>query len=715
MVKPTSTIAQKNEAILSGLEEISAENVALRQELQTRRLFPQVCNRLSLSDDIEELRETTLEGMKVLFPLCFCGLRLFLDDLGRESLPDDEYAEAVNGLIGFPDKTGKITLVDLDGPRLGRFLPDVVRLAAQSMADKVLLVPIRIHNQVNGSIDLFMSRQSGVDSVTDELVQLLSTQIGIAVENIIAKKQIAERDLESRILLASSSAIASNLDINVVIRTVCKQLRKVIEFNDVGVSRYDLVSMTYRILACDGDLVQAIPNFKLDSEKDFPLKDGLHDLLFHSNGPVIFDYASLKALNKPQTNVSLAAGMRSVAGVRLVHNHTIIGALILTSNKDDAFSDKDLDLINRLSHHLATAVSNAVAHHELKKSLEEVKNYKDQLQHENIYLQQQVQTGFSLQDIVGNSVAMQKVYNSLSQVSFTNSTVLILGETGTGKELIARAIHNSSARGGKLLVKVNCATLPAALIESELFGHERGSFTGAIDRRIGKFELANNGTLFLDEIGELPLDLQVKLLRAIQEREIERIGGKHSIQIDVRIIAATNRDLAAEVREGRFRSDLYYRLNVFPVLLPALRERKEDIPDLARHFAAKFTHNNGRAPIKISNGALKELLSYSWPGNVRELEHQIERSVILADEAIIRHFELPTLNNSTTRLSSTIAFKTYEQNVRDHIVAVLNYCGGKIYGPGGAAQLLNLKVGTLNSKIRKLGISREDIIIQQFD
>lgn len=715
MFEPTASINQKNEIIVSSPGEVSAENDSLMRELKTIRLFQQVCNRLLLANDIKELREATLETMQALFPTFFCGLRFFGIDLSRESLSTDDYARVANEMIGFPDKARNMTLVNLDKPRLDRFAPGGVPIDAQSNAVKVLLFPILIRNQIIGSIDLFLSKQLSVDSTTNVLTQLLSSQIGVAVENILAKKENAKRDLERDVLLASSSAIASNLDINVVIRTVCQHLKKVIDFNDIGVSRYDLTSMTYRILACDGDLVQAIPNFKLDSDKDFALKDGLHDVLFHSKEPIIFDYECLKALNKPQTNVSLAAGMRSVAGVRLVHNHKTIGALILTSNKDDAFSDKDLDLITRLSHHLATALSNAVAHQELTKSLEEIKKYKDQLQQENLYLHQQVQTGFSFKDIVGNGAAMQKVYNSLSQVSFTNSTVLILGETGTGKELIARAIHNSSARGDKLLVKVNCATLPAALIESELFGHERGSFTGAVDRRIGKFELANEGTLFLDEIGELPLDLQVKLLRAIQEREIERIGGKQCIKVDVRIIAATNRDLAVEVREGRFRSDLYYRLNVFPLLLPPLRERKEDIPDLARHFAAKFSRNTAKGAVKISSGALKELLSYSWPGNVRELEHQIERSVILADESVIRHFELPTLSNSTSRLSSAISFKTYEQNVRDHIIAVLNYCGGKIYGPGGAAQLLNLKVGTLNSKIRKLGINREDIIIQQFE
>ncbi|GGM95973.1 hypothetical protein GCM10010967_31860 [Dyadobacter beijingensis] len=313
-------------------------------------------------------------------------------------------------------------------------------------------------------------------------------------------------------------------------------------------------------------------------------------------------------------------------------------------------------------------------------------------------------------EIIGNGREMQKVFRALSQVSFTNSTVLLLGETGTGKELVARAIHLASGRRNKPMVRVNCAALPATLIESELFGHERGSFTGAMERRIGKFELAHNSTLFLDEIGEMPADLQVKLLRAIQEREIERIGGTMSIKVDVRIIAATNRDLETEVREGRFRSDLYYRLNVFPITLPPLRDRRDDIPALASHFVTHYAKANGRNITRISGSAMKELLAYPWPGNVRELEHLIERSVLMATENVIRHITLPVAKPGHT---SEIYFKTHAENERDHIIAILNKCNGKVYGPGGAAQILQLKVGTLNSKIKKLGITREQIISLQ--
>jgi transcriptional regulator with GAF, ATPase, and Fis domain len=285
--------------------------------------------------------------------------------------------------------------------------------------------------------------------------------------------------------------------------------------------------------------------------------------------------------------------------------------------------------------------------------------------------------------------------------------VLILGETGTGKELVARAIHNASPRKDKFMIKVNCAALPANLVESELFGHEKGSFTGAVERRIGKFELANDSTLFLDEIGEMPLELQVKLLRAIQEREIERVGGKSVIKTNVRIIAATNRNLRKEVEAGKFRSDLFYRLNVFPIHLPPLRDRKEDLPMLASHFISQQTQRSGKKIANISQRALETLMRYDWPGNVRELEHLIERSVLMTTGPTIKEIPLPTdLDTGFLDLGQGSTLKTLDELERDHILVVLKKCGHKIGGPGGAAELLRLPATTLHSKIKKLGIKK---------
>jgi transcriptional regulator with GAF, ATPase, and Fis domain len=350
---------------------------------------------------------------------------------------------------------------------------------------------------------------------------------------------------------------------------------------------------------------------------------------------------------------------------------------------------------------ISVAISNILAN-------DQVLTYKQLLEVENAHLKEQIKTIYNFHDIIGNGAAMQKVYHLMSLVAESNSTVLLLGETGTGKELIARAIHSASARKDKLMVKVNCAALPANLIESELFGHERGSFTGAIDRRIGKFELANNSTLFLDEIGEMPLDMQVKLLRVIQERELERVGGRNTIAVNVRIIAATNRNPEEEVNAGKFRSDLYYRLNVFPITLPPLRERLEDIEPLAYFFLDRYSRNTGRKVTSISAKVIKELKGYQWPGNVRELEHLIERSILLTSDTVLKEIQLPGSRDKGKETSSDLSNKTLNDIERSYIIQVLIRCHGKIAGADGAAAFLELPSTTLHSKMKKLSISKKD-------
>jgi len=300
--------------------------------------------------------------------------------------------------------------------------------------------------------------------------------------------------------------------------------------------------------------------------------------------------------------------------------------------------------------------------------------------------------------IIGSSEPMQKVYELMSLVAPSNATVLICGETGTGKELIARGIHEASARREKVMVKVNCAALPSHLIESELFGYERGAFTGAFERRAGKFELADKGIIFLDEIGELPLGLQVKLLRVVQEREFERLGGKVTIKVDVRIIAATNRDLLSEVGAGRFRSDLFHRLNVFPILLPPLRERWEDIAQLAHYFLDRYNKTHSCNITGISASTMRQLSTYDWPGNVRELENMIERSALLSGSGVLNKVYLPD--------RKAPAATTLVEVEKQHILEIIRRCRGKIAGKGGAAELLDIPASTLNSKMKKLGITR---------
>ena len=324
----------------------------------------------------------------------------------------------------------------------------------------------------------------------------------------------------------------------------------------------------------------------------------------------------------------------------------------------------------------------------------------------NLYLRDEIQAEHDFEEMVGASAALRAVLREVETVASTQATVLVTGETGTGKELIARALHNRSARQAKPLIKLNCATIPANLAESELFGHEKGAFTGALARKLGRFELANGGTLFLDEVGELPLDLQAKLLRVLQEGEFERVGGSQTLKTDVRVIAATNRDLEQRCREGQFRPDLYYRLNVFPIQSPALRDRREDIPLLVRHFVQKYAASLGKTIETVPLATLARLQAYSWPGNVRELQHVIERAVIVSRGATLEFGDWlrePTAETGAGKASVT----TLEEMEREHILKTLEIAGWRVSGENGAARLLGLKATTLEARMKKLGIERK--------
>ncbi|WP_375444540.1 sigma-54-dependent transcriptional regulator [uncultured Fibrella sp.] len=339
----------------------------------------------------------------------------------------------------------------------------------------------------------------------------------------------------------------------------------------------------------------------------------------------------------------------------------------------------------------------------LAKALAEVEQLKNQLQAENTYLREELKQTTNFEEIVSQSKAFGKVLRQVEQVAPTNTSVLILGESGTGKELLARAVHNRSGRKNKTLVKINCAALPATLIESELFGHEKGAFTGAMTQKIGRFELADGGTIFLDEIGEMPIDLQSKLLRVLQEGEFERVGGTKTLKVNVRVIAATNRDLEKESEEGRFREDLYYRLNVFPIQSLPLRDRKDDIPLLVRHFCVKHGPNIGRQIEVIPQDVLDSLMDYHWPGNIRELENVIERSLIISSGRKLELGDWLRRKNTVPKKAGLISMEECERN---HIIAVLEHTRWKVSGDNGAAKILDMIPTTLDSRMKKLGIKR---------
>jgi formate hydrogenlyase transcriptional activator len=379
-----------------------------------------------------------------------------------------------------------------------------------------------------------------------------------------------------------------------------------------------------------------------------------------------------------------------------------VGAININSLQTHAFDEDELRLLAIVSAHLETAINNAQQAEALRAALAEVERLKNRLQAENVYLQEELTRAHHCDEIVGRSRTLQAVLERAARVAPTDATVLIQGETGTGKELIARAIHQRSRSRERPLVQVNCAALPAGLVESELFGHEKGAFTGAVTRKVGRFELADGGTLFLDELGELPLELQAKLLRVLQEGEFERVGGTQTITAHVRVIAATNRDLAAAVQAGSFRADLFYRLNVFPLTLPPLRERKDDIPLLVQCFLARVAKKLGKTLTGLSEASMARVMRYAWPGNVRELHNVLERAAILARGPLV---EIEEALEPRLQASGHARPAASLQDVeRAHILRVLEETNGVIEGPRGAARILGLHPNTLRFRLQKLGI-----------
>ncbi|MGH8186180.1 MAG: sigma-54-dependent Fis family transcriptional regulator, partial [Steroidobacteraceae bacterium] len=391
-------------------------------------------------------------------------------------------------------------------------------------------------------------------------------------------------------------------------------------------------------------------------------------------------------------------GVRSACSVPLATAQGVLGTLDLAAFAPDAFSPEHFRLLTRVAGQIAIAVSNAV-------SYERIEALNAQLAREKLYLQDEIRSEQLFEDIIGRSPALRRVLREIETVAPTDSTVLISGETGSGKELVARAIHQLSSRREHAFVKLNCAAIPTGLLESELFGHEKGAFTGAINQRIGRFELANRGTVFLDEVGEIPLELQPKLLRVLQEREFERLGSARTLKTDARLIAATNRDLGALADEQKFRQDLFYRLNVFPIHVPPLRERREDIPTLVRHFAQQFARRMKKSIETIPAETMDLLTAYEWPGNIRELQNLIERAVILSPGPAL-DVPVMALNRRSAPPVREAASQTLEESDRRHILAALESSRWVIAGANGAAARLGMKRSTLQFRMRKLGIVR---------
>ncbi len=505
--------------------------------------------------------------------------------------------------------------------------------------------------------------------------------------------QLELRYKERMALLEISSAIIANLDRQSFFNALAQSLRKILPFDRTTLTLYDPERDILKVVALEG-LMPVQPFGGVGWEINRP---GSHFGWVLDHRQYLLRHDLAKELVFSTEEKILTEGIHSYIAVPLMGKGKPLGTLTVASQAANRYSEDDALFLLEVAGQVALAIENVLAY-------EEIAELKARLEQENIYLREEIKTEYNFEEIVGQGPAIRKVLKAIETVAPTEATVLILGETGTGKELVARAVHNLIPPKDKPLVKVNCAALPATLIESELFGHEKGAFTGALCRKIGRFELANHGTIFLDEIGDLPLDLQAKLLRVLQEGEFERVGGSYTLKINVRVIAATNRDLEIAVQEGKFRVDLYYRLNVFPIRVPALRERTGDIQLLIEHFVSKYSKKMGKKIEAIPQTTIDTLMAYSWPGNVRELENVIERAVIISQGSQLEvgdWLPKPAIAPNRPRIM------TLEERERQQILETLQLTGWLVSGEKGAATLLGLRPTTLEARMKKLGIHRK--------
>jgi formate hydrogenlyase transcriptional activator len=575
--------------------------------------------------------------------------------------------------------------------------PRMVAFLREKGFQSVCFLPLTTAHRRIGSIGVASKRADAYCQEEVRFLSLVADQVALAIDDALnfQASQIAQTALQHKndrlkLLLEVNNTIVSNLELRDLLRAISASLRSVMQCDGVGVALPDGESKQLLVYALD------FPNSKGQIREETLVainEDSPGARVFRTGEPVSILCRESDGVDP----LAEAEGVQSVCHIPLVSRKRTLGLLSLARLAPVPFSSRDLEFLTLVANQVAIAVENAIAYHEIAE-------LKDRLAQEKVYLEDEIRSELNFEEIVGRSSALRSLLQEIETVAPTDSTVLIYGETGTGKELIARAIHNLSARNKNAFVKLNCAAIPTGLLESEMFGHEKGAFTGAVAQRIGRFELANHGTVFLDEIGEIPLELQPKLLRVLQEREFERLGSSRTLRTDARLIAATNRDLTAMVEERKFRADLFYRLNVFPVHVPPLRERQDDIPLLVRHFVQQFARRMSKVVDTIPTETMNVLVRYHWPGNIRELQNLVERAVILSTGPILK---VP-LNDLQVQSAPAAARKieTMEEAERRHILDALDASEWVISGANGAAASLGLKRSTLQARMEKLGIRR---------
>jgi|SRR5579883_530818 formate hydrogenlyase transcriptional activator len=603
-------------------------------------------------------------------------------------------------------------------PRYPEFMQKMQAAGVHSSA----ILPLTTAHHRLGTLVFGRFVPQGISELEIQFMKRVASQVAVAVDNALNfeaaeayQKQLARERDRLQVLLDINNLLVSTRDPAAVFKGIVSSLKPVLQHDYTSLALLDSSSGLLKIHALD------LPgNFPVQkAELTVPLEGSPSGQCFAGSKVLITRGKEIDRYQLDVMRFFREQGVQAICCVPLITHGRTFGTINLASRNPNAFPSEDVELIQQVAAQVAIALENALA-------FKEIDALKDKLAVEKLYLEEEIRSEFNFEEIIGESPVLRRTLAQVELAAPAGTTVLIQGETGTGKEIIARAIHNLSPRRERTFVKVNCAAIPAGLLESELFGHERGAFTGALAQKIGRFEFADRGTLFLDEIGDLPLELQPKLLRVLQEQEFERLGGNRTQRVDVRVVAATNADLAQLVADRKFRSDLYYRLNVFPILVPPLRERREDVPLLVRYFVQTFSRRQNKTVEYVPADVMDALVNYPWPGNIRELENLIERAVLLSTGKELR-VPLSELKPAAISLASNLStdsplssllpasrssadpsasISTLQDAERQHILRALRQAQWRVSGPRGAATLLGMKRTTLQARMRKLGIKR---------
>jgi len=685
-----------------------AENDVARERDRTKLLL-EINNAVVSHLDLRELFKSISTSLSQNIPHDGASLTLLDPDSGRLRVQALDLRTIDQGVIqegflvpmeGTPEgeaiSSGCAVLVApvID---LNRFHSPMARVAVANGIKSGCAVPLIAHGRTLGALSVVSLQEAAFDAEHARLLEQCSSQIAIAVSNALnyessrqAERQVRHERDRSHLLLDINNALALHLDLSELVEAVSKSLQQILPHDWVGLAVSDAVS---------GKMFSQSVSSKRDRAHEgtvFSPEGTVTEQALSTGQPIYIPRPEAITFPSRITKAFFDRGLKTLYAVPMAVHGRKLGVMSLSSEQEDAFSADDREMFQQIANQVSFAVANALATRELA-------GLKDKLAQEKLYLENEIRSELNFEEIVGQSPALREVLRMVETVAASDSTVLLLGETGTGKELIARAVHDHSRRKARTFVKMNCAAIPTGLLESELFGHERGAFTGAIAQKIGRLELADQGTLFLDEVGDIPPDIQPKLLRALQEREFERLGSTHTKRVKVRLVAATNPDLAKMTATREFRSDLYYRLNVFPIRIPPLRERREDIPLLVRYFVEKLRRQMQKNIRTIPAETMQKLMNWHWPGNVRELENLIERAVILTTGETFQ-VPLPDADIQIPSISSAPASTPDNGPERERIIQALRETRGILAGPDGAAARLGFKRTTLQYKIKKLAI-----------